>query len=375
MKKKILFVINDVDFFISHRLQLALSAKKKNFDVFVCAPSKSKTNYFLKKLGIKIIPINLSRSNKNIFKDFILFISLFRIIKRLKPDILQLVTIKPLLYGGIISRILDIKLTIFSFSGLGHIYYSSSTIIKKIALIILKFSISNNQKCVVFLQNRHNFNYLKKNKILKNNRICFTKGSGVDLNNYKPSKKRFKNITVTLPSRMSSEKGIYEFVEASKRFYKHNKNIKFILLGKFDPDGPSGIPLKLLKGYNNKKKFPNLKWIGYKKNVVDIINKSTIIILPSHHEGVPKVLMEAAACGKPIIATNISGCREVVVQNKNGILIPLNNPLAIERAIKKILSNKKKLKYMEKNSRKKALTEFDVKHVVKKHLNYYQKVI
>ena len=115
--------------------------------------------------------------------------------------------------------------------------------------------------------------------------------------------------------------------------------------------------------------------MGYKKEISGIINKSTIIVLPSHHEGVPKVLMEAAACGKPIVATNISGCKEVVIQNKNGILIPLKNAPAIEKAIRKILSNNKKLKYMEKNSRKKALLEFDEKFVVKKYLNCYQKII
>ncbi len=375
MRKKILFIINDINFFISHRLPLALAAKKNKFEVFVCAPAELEKIKFLKKLGIKIIPIKLSRSNKNIFKDIVLFTSLYKIIKELKPDILQLVTIKPILYGGIISRILDIKLTIFSFSGLGHIYYSSSNFIKKVALLILRFSISNNKKCIVFLQNKHNFNYLKINKILKNNKICFTKGSGVNLNDYKPSKKRFKKITITLPSRMSSEKGIYEFVEASRRFYKHNRNVKFVLLGKFDPEGPSAIPLKKLKEYNDKKKYPNLEWMGYKKKISDIINKSTIIVLPSHHEGVPKVLMEAAACGKPIVATNISGCREVVKNNKNGILIPLKNATAIEKAIKKILSNNKKLRNMGNNSRKKALIEFDEKYVIKKHLECYQKII
>lgn len=375
MKKKILFVINDIDFFISHRLPLAIAARKKNFEVFICAPTELKKIKFLKKFGIKIIPIKLSRSNKNIFQDVILFISLYKIIKKLKPDILQLVTIKPLLYGGIISRILGIKLTIFSFSGLGHIYYSTSILIKKIALLILRFSISNNKKCVVFLQNRHNFNYLKKNKILKNNKICFTKGSGINLSSYKPSKKKFKKVTITLPSRMSSEKGVYEFVEASKKFYKYDKNINFILLGKFDPEGPSCIPLKLLKEYNNKTNYPNLRWIGYKKNIIDVINKSTIIVLPTYHEGVPKVLMEAAACGKPIIATNISGCREVVKQNKNGILIPPKNSFAIEKAIKNILQNKKKLKKMKKFSRYKALKEFDIKYVVKKHLNCYLSII
>ncbi len=113
MKKKILFVINDIDFFISHRLPLAIAARKKKFEVFICAPTELKKIKFLKKFGIKIIPIKLSRSNKNIFKDIVLFISLYKIIKKLKPDILQLITIKPLLYGGIISKILDIKLYFF----------------------------------------------------------------------------------------------------------------------------------------------------------------------------------------------------------------------------------------------------------------------
>ena len=172
---------------------------------------------------------------------------------------------------------------------------------------------------------------------------------------------------------MIKEKGVYEFVNASQEIYKYNNKIKFLLVGKHDPESPSHISLKILKSFNDKKKYPNLQWIGYKKNIIKYIKLSSIIVLPSYHEGVPKVLLEAAACGKPIIASNIGGCREVVINGLNGILVKKKNSIQLSNAIKRLIKNKNLLNKMSVNSRKKAIIEFDISKVIEKHLFVYKK--
>ena len=217
--------------------------------------------------------------------------------------------------------------------------------------------------------------YLKKERVITNQKIIFTKGSGINLKKYSISKTKKNNkIIITLASRMIREKGVFEFVNAAQEIYKYNNKIKFLLIGKHDPESPSHISLKTLKSFNDKKKYPNLQWIGFKKNIIKYIKFSSIIVLPSYHEGVPKILLEAAACGKPIIASNIGGCREVVINGLNGILVKKKNSIQLSNAIKKLIRNKKLLNQMSLNSRKKAIIEFDISKVIDKHLVEYKKV-
>ena len=152
---------------------------------------------------------------------------------------------------------------------------------------------------------------------------------------------------------MSKDKGVMEFISVSQKIFHIDKKIKFILAGSYDPDGPLPISLKLLKSLNNNIEHPNIKWIGNVKNILNLIQKSKIVMLPSYHEGVPKILLEAAACGKPIIASNISGCREVVENNKNGYLINKAKINEMSKALLKILNNQDLANKMKKFSRKK----------------------
>ena len=139
--KKILYIINDLDFFISHRLPLAIAAKKNNLNVYICSSPNKKSTILKKKYDINFIPIKIKRSEKKFISEFFLFFSIFKIIFFLKPNIVQLSTIKPLLYGGIVSRLLKPELTIFSIGGLGHVFHGKGFFLKKMILFLLKISI------------------------------------------------------------------------------------------------------------------------------------------------------------------------------------------------------------------------------------------
>ncbi len=374
MKKKIIYVVNDIDFFISHRLHLAIAAKKIFNEVYVCSSFNLRKIRYLERKGIKFLKLDIDRSNTTLFKEIRILLSLYSIVKRIKPDVLQLITIKPLVYGSIVSLITKPKLTVYNFSGLGHIHHSKDKyLLKRIIIFILRNTIKKT-KSVIFLQNKSDFQYLKMQKVITNQKVIFTKGSGVNLNKFKPSKKINKEKIVLLASRMSKDKGVMEFISVSQKIFHIDKKIKFILAGSYDPDGPLPISLKLLKSLNNNIEHPNIKWIGNVKNILNLIQKSKIVMLPSYHEGVPKILLEAAACGKPIIASNISGCREVVENNKNGYLINKAKINEMSKALLKILNNQDLANKMKKFSRKKALKEFSIQKVIDLHINQYKKI-
>ncbi len=374
MKKKIIYVVNDIDFFISHRLHLAIAAKKIFNEVYVCSSFNLRKIRYLERKGIKFLKLDIDRSNTTLFKEIRILLSLYSIVKRIKPDVLQLITIKPLVYGSIVSLITKPKLTVYNFSGLGHIHHSKDKyLLKRIIIFILRNTIRKT-KSVIFLQNKSDFQYLKIQKIITNQKVIFTKGSGVNLNKFKPSKKINKEKIVLLASRMSKDKGVMEFISVSQKIFHIDKKIKFILAGSYDPDGPLPISLKLLKSLNNNIEHPNIKWIGNVKNILNLIQKSKIVMLPSYHEGVPKILLEAAACGKPIIASNISGCKEVVENNKNGYLINRAKINEMSKALLKILNNQDLANKMKKFSRKKALKEFSIQKVIDLHINQYKKI-
>lgn len=371
MKKKIIFFINDLDFFISHRLRIAQKIDKTKFCVYVCCPRTNKSINILKKNNIKFLKLNLERTKVRFIDEIKTIINITKILYLVKPDIIHLITLKPIVYGGILSVFFKKIKVVYSIAGLGHIFFNEKMYFRRILFVLLlKIAVKFNNSILIF-QNRESIKNFKKLKILgKKNRFILTRGSGVDLKIFKPKKKRNKNFTILLASRMVWEKGIKEFFEAYKVLIKKYPELKFVLAGREDPDSPSAISLKYLKNFNSKKNR-NFKWIGFKKNIKNLINSSDIVVLPSYHEGAPKVLLEAAACGCPIVATNINGCREIVKNNYNGFLIPLKNSRLLANKIERLYLDKRLYKKMSINSINKANKYFSVEKVIKNHISIY----
>ena len=373
MKKKIIFFINDLDFFISHRLKIAQALDKNKFDIFVACPKNYRSNKILKKNKIKFLNVDLERTEINIFKEFKTLIAILRILKKIKPDIIHLITLKPIVYGGLLSIFFKNFKVIFSIAGLGHIFFNKKMYIRKFLFIqSIKIAVKLNHSILIF-QNRESVKHFKRLNIMNNKtNYILTKGSGVDLNFFKPEIKKNNLFNVLLASRMVWEKGVKEFIEAYKIINKKKLNINFILAGGVDKDSPSAINIEYLKKLNSHK-YKNFKWIGFQKNIKKTINSCNLIVLPSYHEGAPKVLLEAAACGKPIIASNINGCREIVTNNYNGFLIPIKNSNLLANKIEILFSNKKLCEKMGRNSLIKAKKSFNVEKVIQQHIKIYEK--
>lgn len=367
--KRLLIVVNDANFFLSHRLPIALAAKEAGFDVHIATTPIS----VAKKItdhGLTFHNVPFSRSGMRPLHELRTMLSLYGLYKRVKPRIVHHVTIKPVLYGGIIARILKVPAMVSAISGLGYIFVSESLqtkIIRFFITAIYKIAL-NHKNTSIIVQNPDDASWLRKAGIANANVIKIIAGSGVDLDIFSPKDEKSGLPVVLFASRLLWDKGAAEFVGAAKILTTEGLQARFVLAGDADPANPSSIPLQTLEKWRSEK---IVELWGSSDDMPGVFAKSHIFCLPSYREGLSKVLIEAAACGKPIITTNVPGCRDVVEDGLNGLLVPAKDPKAIATAIKKLINNPTMRRQMGVEGRKKATQEFGVKLVVKETMHIY----
>jgi glycosyltransferase involved in cell wall biosynthesis len=373
MKKKLLLMTNVDSFFISHRLEIGLEALKKGYEVHVsCLLTKNNRN-FLKKKGFFVHNVNFHRSSLNIFSFFKNLLEIFFLFNSVKPNIVHLVSIKPVILGGIVCKILKVPSVVFSITGLGSLYLSKSFLFRIYKLVINQIYqfIFTHKNIKIIFQNTSDLYFFKKKIKLDIKKTILIKGSGVPLKKYSSNKIPVGRPIVLMASRFLKDKGIFEFLNSAKILKEKKINAEFVLVGSEDQANPSRVSLATINEWEKKKIISN--W-GFQKNMNYILSKATIVVLPSYREGFPKVLMEAAACGRPVITTNVAGCRDAVKHNITGMLVPVRNSRALANAIIYLLKNKVKLTQMGKKALLYAKKNFDIKNIVKKNLEIYSEL-
>ena len=367
---KIIFVVTEDWFFCSHRISIAKAALSEGYDVRVVTQVNKHKN-IIESAGIKVIPFKISRSGYNPLSEIKTFLSLYKIYEREKPFLLHHVALKPILYGTIAASLVRTPIIINAVTGLGYVFTSnrlSAKIIKPILLPVLKIVLNLKNTYTIF-QNEDDKKLLRGNKKSTGSNSIIIRGSGVDLNYYTPSTDKSLSPRVILASRMLIDKGIREFVEAARIVKKDFRDAKFVLAGDTDSGNPSMISKAMLDEW---KREGIIEWEGYQENIVDILQTSNIACLPSYREGMPKFLLEAASCGLPIVATDVPGCREIVVNNKNGLLVPPKDPKLLADAIKILISDKKLRERFGKESRRLIENIFSSEIINKQTMDLYK---
>lgn len=374
MKTKILFVANVDWFFISHRLVIAEEAKKNGFEVIVAAKDTGRSQEIIDK-GIQFINLSFSRSGTNLIREFITLIKVFKIYYILKPDIVHHITLKPVIYGSLIAKVLKIKGVVNAISGLGYNFTEGrKSLVQKVMLLIMKFGFKRKNVVIIFQNENDQKELTELGVIHPSNLIVRIKGSGVDLEKFHESSfPSFNRIKILLPIRMLWDKGVKELREASdilnKKYYD---NIEFILSGLADEDNKAGVPATYLNDWQD---GHYVKWIGNQKNMVEVYQNSHIVVLPSYREGMPKSLIEACAIGRAIVTTNAIGCRECVDEGINGLKVPIKDAQSLANAIETLVNNPNRIVEMGKASRLKAKKEFDINFVLQIHSQIYNQYL
>tara|TARA_B100000287_G_C20577602_1_gene759047 strand:+ start:141 stop:1283 length:1143 start_codon:yes stop_codon:yes gene_type:complete len=371
---KIFIVLNDLPFFITHRLPLALEAKKNGLEVHVLAPYHKKSLEIINEYNIQFHSIPLKRGGKNPFLELKLFISIWRLISKNKPNLIHFVSMKPVLYGGIIARLLNIQGTVNAITGLGFLFVTSNflnKIIRKFVLLIYKFSLNHKNSISIF-QNSDDLELFIDRNLVDRTKTVMIKGCGVDVDVFTPINKFVDNRIIMFPARIIGDKGANEFFDAAKILKNEGIIARFVIVGRTDPDNPTNIDeIKIKKLIEEN----IIEWWGFSENMSETLSKATIICLPSYREGLPKVLIEAAALEKPIVTTDVPGCREIVINERNGLLVPVRDSKNLSLALKKLIENKDMQKEMGIEGRKLVVKNFTSQDFIFRSMNVYETIL
>lgn len=367
---KIILVANTSWYLFNFRSPLIKELIFRGYRVTALSPSDSYATRF-KKYGVKHIDFKITRSGINPLEDVLLILKFVNIYKRHKPDVVQHFTIKPVIYGSIAARIAGIKYIYNMIPGLGYVFTGESFKkfwVRKIAQLLYRRSLSFSQH--IYFQNNEDRNYFIKHRIVDLKKTSVVPGTGVDIDLFSPRRSYKENgVTFIVAARMLWDKGIKEFVEAAYNLRKKYDNVHFWLLGPVDLENPRGIAPEQLRAWSND---GVVKYHGMTDNVKSYLEKADVIVLPSfYREGIPLSLLEGAAMGMPIITTDFIGCREVVENGVNGLLIPIKNSEALAAAMEKFILNPSLMSRMGVQSRKMAIAKFDSKKVVQNILQHY----
>jgi len=360
--KKVIISSNTAWTVFNHRAGFIKKLQELGYEVHTVAPESNFTS--IKNPGTIFHPVKtLERKGKNPFSDLLLLLEYYRIYKSINPDMVFSYTIKPNLYGAMACRFASVT-AVCTVNGLGTAFDNPGSMTYRIVRLLFHATFKK-VRAVVF-QNPDDRDFFIKNKIVTSERVHLVNGSGVDLLKFSCKPLPLKPI-FTLITRMLKNKGVYEFIEAGRRIHSEYPDAEFVLLGPADNDNPMGVKLSELEALDRKS---GVYYAGATQDVRPFIEKSVAVVLPSYYkEGIPKTLIEALAVGRPVITTDTPGCRETVIDGKNGFFVVPKSADSLYNALKEFISIGYDAQVaMGLRSRVLAEEKFDEKKVISKYV-------
>lgn len=373
-ENRVLYVANRAEFFWSHRMPVARAAMERGFEVHVATP---KDPYVpdLKAEGLNWHELELEGKSLNPFQEVRTLINLVQLYLSIRPCLVHHIAFKGILYGSTAARITRVPRIVNAFTGLGHLFSSDALRIRFVrwgVLQIVRFGFGHRNSLTIF-QNPDNIDEFTERGVLSRGEVRLIKGSGVDIATFKPAPQPPGPPIVILASRLVWDKGVGEFVEAARLLKRNGVDARFALVGKSDPLNPNAVPEKQLNEWNQN---GPVEWWGFQEDMPSVFENVHAVCLPSYYrEGVPKVLIEAAACERPIVTTDMPGCREIVHDGENGFLVPSKDSVALSRALKKILEHPEKREEMGARGRQIVEEEFSLRRVVDDTMAVYDELL
>lgn len=370
---RLLFVVNTGSFFISHRLPLAVAARKAGFEVHVITQADSEDAAVLEAEQIVLHRVPLERGGLSLLADLRYLMRVAGIMRSVNPDIVHNVTIKPVLYGTLAARALGVRGIVDALSGLGYSFARKSRWLLSV-LLRSAFRIAfRSRKVSVILQNSDDLRLMTSLRIVSARQAILIRGSGVDLAEYTASPEDLsREPLVVLPARLLRDKGILEFAEASALLAARGCRVRCAIAGPLDDSNPAA--LTLAEVHDLLARYP-LEWLGNIKDVAELYRRANIVCLPSYREGLPKALLEACAAARAIVTTDVPGCREVVAQDVNGLLVAVRDAHALADALQSLIVDPQRRARLGMAGRKRAEEEFDVGRVVAQTLALYDRML
>lgn len=373
MKKKLLFVVNVDWFFLSHRLPIAIEAIKQGYEVHLATCITDKLDELLSHALI-VHPVNIGRSSTSLSAEARTFWSLLKVFRTVRPHIVHLVTIKPVIFGGIASRLTGTPGVVAAISGLGFVFLAKgwkALVIRTLVGVSYRLALGKRNIKVIF-QNTSDRETLMQVSGLQREKAVMISGSGVDLSAYAAKPLPQGVPVVVMAARLLRDKGVHEFVSAAQLLKHRGIEAHFWLVGDPDTGNPASVNDADLSFWRSE---GVIELFGHRNDMANVFAQSHIVVLPSYGEGLPKVLVEAAANGRAVITTDCPGCRDAIIPNVTGVLVPPRDAVALADAIQRLLQDHTLRECMGQAGRQLAEREFAIEKVVSAHLAVYRDLL
>lgn len=369
---RILYNVNIPRFFYTHRLPLAYAAHHVGYDVHITT-SDTDREYIAKIIdsGLAYHPLPLAQHGTNPLSELQTLQAMNRLYRQLKPDIVHHVSIKPVLYGGIAARWNRVPAVVGAMSGLGRLFISDSSkmrLIRQAVHPLLKLALGHRNSAMIF-QNPDDLQRFVSMGLIAPEKAVLIRGSGVDVDIFVPTPEQAGKPVILFAGRLMWQKGLGEFVEAARQL---RDKARFVIVGFAEATSPDTVSSEQLDIWASE---GLVELWGKRDDMPEVFAQSHIVCLPSTYgEGVPKVLIEAAACARPIVTTDTPGCRDITRHRENGLVVPPNDTEALVQALSELIENAALRQQMGANGREIAMRDFSLDYVVRETLALYEKL-
>jgi glycosyltransferase involved in cell wall biosynthesis len=371
---KLLFVVNVDWFFASHRLPIALQALREGYEVHVATTFTDRQEE-LQRLGLKLHALPMDRGATGPWQAFATFRRILQILREVRPAIVHLVTVKPVVLGGIAARVARVPAVVAAVSGLGFVFLAQglrSRFLRIGVVALYRLALGHPNLKVVF-QNDDDRAVLRRLTGLPWEHTVVLRGSGVDLAQFplRPFPPE-PPVIVVFAARLLRDKGVVEFVEAARLLRGEGLQARFLLAGAPDPQNAATVSQEEVDGWAAS---GDIEALGHRSDTADVLAGAHLVVLPSYREGLPKVLAEAAASGRPVITTDVPGCRDAILPTQTGLLVPVRDAQALAAAIRALVEDPARRSAMGTAGRRLAEEEFALDSIVQQHLAIYRTLV
>ena len=382
-RMRVLLFANTEWYLYNFRRSLAHRLRAEGHEVILCAPSGPYVAK-LEELGFRCYVAPMGRRSLNPLRELRLVIWLFRLLRRERIEVVHGFTIKCVVYASLAGRLAALRsslpVRVNSVTGMGYVFSSddlSARLLRPLVKALFRFSLSGTGSNII-LQNRDDLEFFMSTIGIAAKRTTLIAGSGVDLQRFLPltpdelTARQGARVRVLLAARLLWDKGIGEFIEAARTIRAAGKDFELLLAGTPDTGNPAAVPEADVRSWVAE---GIVTWLGHVDDMPSLFRTIDIVVLPSYREGLPKTLIEAAACGLPLITTDVPGCREVITDGVEGLLIPARDGRALARAIVQLGDDPTLRRRQGEAARRRAVAEFDDRNVNARTVDVYQRTL
>jgi glycosyltransferase involved in cell wall biosynthesis len=368
----LVFVVTEDWYFWSHRLPSARAAQALGYDVVVVAHSGS----FVERIhavGIRVIDWPVKRGSVNFVSELKSLLSLSSILRAIRPTVVHNIALKPVIYGTVAARLAGVPAVVNSVTGFGFLFASSriaSSLTGHALLFVMRWLVRL-PRVLTICQNQDDADLIFPGG-QRRDKLQIIKGSGVDIERFTPSPEPEGAVVAAFVGRMLWEKGVGDLAEAASILKRCGADLRLVLVGPVDDQNPGAIGEGVLRSWQ---RDGLIEWIGSSDDIAEVWRRSHIAVLPSYREGLPKAVLEAAACGRAVITTDVPGCRDVVQDGITGLLVPPRDPPALADALLHLAASADLRKRMGAAGRAKVVADFADPVVIEQMSRVYRDVL